>query len=163
MANPRALKSIKERKVFLNLDKIGADNHIVSVELKEDIRNGSVVKLGNYNGQDYYVADKVADLVADRLVFVAASLLPYDERINDEDIVLAKGERVRAYFLKAGDMITLTNDQLDGDCVVGQFAIPQVGKYELKASTTKSDAKLNFVVVAKEKLRGLDATVLEVI
>lgn len=160
----RSLKALNERKVLLNLDKIGADNHIVSIELTEDVRNGSIVKLGDYQGQDYYKGVKATDLANDRLVLIAASILPYDEiRTRIEDVVLRKGERVRAYVLKRGDMITLTNDQINGETTIGQFVVPEANKYELKANATKEACELNFVVIAKENLHGFEASVLEVI
>ena len=79
-----------------------------------------------------------------------------------EDVVLKAGERVRAYILQKGDIITITNDGITGVTAINQFVSAAVGAYELKAGEAKGDA-FNFVVIAKEKLKGLDATVLEVI
>ena len=155
-------KALVDKKVLVNLDKIGGHNHLVSIELTEDIKNGSVVKLGDYAGQDFYKGIKPVALADDRLVFIAASILPYDIRTNIEDVVLKAGERVRAYILQKGDIITITNDGITGVTAINQFVSAVVGAYELKAGIVKADA-FNFVVIAKEKLKGLDATVLEVI
>ena len=162
MANPKSTKAINSGKVLVNLDKISSSAHIVSVELTEDIRNGSVVKLGDYQGQDFYKGVKPAVLADDRIAFVAASILPYDLKVNVEDVVLKAGERVRAYVLQRGDIITLSNDAIEGATAVGKFVVPAVGSYQVAASDAKVEG-LNFVVIAKERLHGLDATVLEVI
>ena len=171
MANKEAktvsrLKDLGKRKVLVNLDKIGADTHIVSVVLDQDIRNGSIVKLGEYVERDYYKATVPSadeNIAEDQLVFVAASILEYDEKIKEEDVVLKAGTKLRAYLLRRGEIVTITNDGIDGETVVGQFVVPQAGKVEGKASTTKSAAELNLKVIAKEKLSDFDATVLQVL
>ena len=163
MANPKTTKAISAEKVLLNLDKISGSTHTVSVELTEDLRNGSIVKLGERVGHDCYKGIKPADLATDRLVLIAASILPYDSKIQEEDVVLKAGERVRAYVIERGAMITLTDSNIEGATIKGQYAIPAVGSYELKVNATKSEAVINFEIVDKEQFKGLAATVLEVI
>lgn len=164
--NAKVLKKINEGKVIVNLDKIGADTHIVSVVFDEDVRNGSIAKLGEYLGQDVYKAEKCSvgeAIEGDSIVFVAPSILEYDEKIKEEDVVFKAGTRLRAYVLRKGEIVSITEDGLDGTIAVNKFVVPQSASFVGKIEDAKSKAELNFKVIAKETLFGYPCAVLQVL
>lgn len=150
--------------MLLRLDKV-LNGHVYNVKLAENTPNGAIVEKGGYLAFDYYEGKKVANIDAELLLLAT----PFMDKSGLEDeatFTLKKGEIGRAYALNKGNTITITIDGITGATavsadMVGKFAVPEVGSFNLKIDAVKSGS-LAFEVIAVEQLNGKDALVLEV-
>lgn len=161
------------------LDKI-AGIHLDSVKHNADMTNGLFVQLGALEtGETELYAVKQAtvdaDLLDEFLLHATPEVMADPRKSGLKDFVVTSGTAGRAYHLVKGDIITLTDDLIDGTTVVGQFAVPQLASFKLEASadgttlkqdgTTPVEPSLVLQVIQKTTL-GYDnsnATVLRVI
>jgi hypothetical protein len=150
--------------VIVRLDKIGKDTHIKSIVSATNLENGAVVKVGalRADGEAYDVTAPVA-VDADELVFHASVPLMYEANMFEEDFQLKAGQAGRAYILRKGDIVTITDDGFSSATTVGQYAVPANGATKLAPAVTLGTEALGFKVIAKESLAGKAATVVEVV
>lgn len=132
---------------MIRLDKIGADSHIVSVKLAADMKQGNVVKLNGLVEGEREIYNAVAPAAAtDKIVVLTTPFHPYSPLENEKDFILKAGVPQRAHYLTSGDIITVTEDLIEGSVVKNQYVSAQDGKEKLKFSTTSPSADTIFVV-----------------
>lgn len=149
---------------IIRLDKIGADNHIVSFTCESDLVNGAVVALGALNTDgESYAAAAPADVTADAMVLHASVPMTYNEGEFEEDFILKAGKVGRGYILKKGDMVTITDNGITNATVKDQFVIPANSATKMAASATVGTSTLVFKVIEKTTLYGNAASTLEVV
>lgn len=122
----------------VRLDKI-AGIHLASVKHNADMTNGLFVQLGDLVAGEtelYEVAvpSVDADLQKEFLLHATPEVDPDPRKAGLKHFVVQAGGQGRAYHLAVGDIVTLTNDLIDGTPTVGQFAVPQLGSMKLEAS-----------------------------
>jgi hypothetical protein len=149
---------------IVRLDKIGADNHIVSITCESDLANGTVVALGvlNSDGESYTVAAP-ADVTADAMVFHASVPMNYEVGTFEEDYILKAGKVGRGYILKKGDIVTITDDGITNATTKDQYVIPANSATKMTASATVGTSTLVFKVIEKTTLYGNAASTLQVV
>ena len=148
---------------IVRLDKVKSTAHLVNIVSVTALENGAVVALGDLlaDGEGYKVAAPT-NLATDRLVFHASVPMGYDEMQFEEDYSLAIGEMGRAYFLEAGDIVTISDDGFTSAPTLKDLVGAQVGSTKLAVSEAP-EGKVQFVAIAKEFLSGRLSTVLEVL
>lgn len=143
----------------IRLDKVKATAHLVSIKFATNLKNGCLVKLGALaTDGEAYTAVAVADVATDRIVLHASPELMYNADGLVSEYELVAGKVGRAYVLEQGDIITITDDNISGTTVVGQFVIPEATKVQFKASATNTTEKLVGTVVEKGYLNGSACT-----
>lgn len=133
---------------MIRLDKIGASNHIVSVKIAEELKAGNVVKLTGLATGEREIYDAVKPTaITDKVVLLTTPFFPYDEKEDEEKAVLNSGSINRAHYLKSGDVITVTEDLVEGEATKKQFVEVEANKAKLKAvSSITETVSLAFVV-----------------
>lgn len=132
---------------MIRLDKIGADSHIVSVKLAKDMKQGNIVTVGNKVEGEREIYNAAAPTTAtDKIVVLTTPFHPYSPLDNEKDFVLKAGVPQRAHYLTSGDVITVTEDLIEGSPVKNQFVSAQDGKEKLKFSASSPSAATIFVV-----------------
>ena len=149
---------------MIRLDKISGSAHIASFTLVTDLVNGAVVALGALNADgESYVGGAVANVATDRIVLHASVELQYATGALEEDFVLKAGKKGRGYILQKGDIVTITDDQITGTTVLGNYVLPIVGTKLAYSATAPTTEVLAFKIIEKTTLNGQVATAIEVI
>jgi len=162
------------------LDKV-AGIHLESGKYSSDLLNGNVALLGALEAGEtelYNMAVATTDeeLTNDEFLFHATPEVDADPRnAGLKNFSVKAGEAGRFYHLQVGDIVTITDDLVEGTTAVGEFVVPQLGSVKLSASTDGTTAdvagtgtvspRLQFRVEQKTTL-GFDAesaTVLRVV
>jgi hypothetical protein len=153
--------------MLIQLDKVGADNHLESVVIPEaGVPNGALVQLGDFGDYDTIKGLKVTD-VTEPIVMIVEEFMNRTGVENETDMVFKKDFVARGYHFVKGDIVTVTIDGIEGATNVvadmkGKFVVPQVGKYLGKVNATASGS-LCFKVMNVESLFGQDALVIKVV
>lgn len=153
----------------VRLDKLQAVQvgNIESIQASVDLDNGSVVVIGGLAGVggEVVTAATPTDVKNEEILLVASPEQVYDNpREGILDFYNKAGERARAFHFTVGDIVTVTDNMINGTSVVGEYLIPANGSNKLTAASDLSDeTRFAAVVIAKEKIYGEDATVYRVI
>lgn len=152
----------------VRLDKLQAtkSGNIETIVASVDLDNGSVVAIGGLAGVggEAVTADAPADVTTQEILLVASPEVVYDEREQIYDFYNKAGSRARAYHLHVGDIVSVSEDMIDGTAVVGQYLIPENGKTKLvPASDLSGGTRFAAQVIAKEKVLGVNGVVYRVV
>ncbi|MCP3925547.1 MAG: hypothetical protein GY714_23505 [Desulfobacterales bacterium] len=148
----------------VRMDRGLEDNNIASIKFESDLENGQVVILGDMDADGTYTATAPADAATDLILLHISVPVMYEvEKGREEDFILETGRVGRAFYLKQGDILTITDDGINGTTVLNQYCIPADGATKLVPSATIGTTVLSLKVIAKETLAGKTATVLEVV
>jgi hypothetical protein len=154
----------------IRLDRIlgGKIGDMEMVAASVQLENGRVGVAGPLKAgeREVHVLNTPA-AVTDDVVLVAVSELMTESYKGLADFTIPANKPIRAYHLHVGDVITVTDDAIDGATVVGQYVTPQVGSYKLKAvADLAANPKVAFYVESKDETidyAGSAATVLRVV
>ena len=152
--------------MLIRLDKLN-DQHVYNMKVQENgVVNGAVVKKGDYDGYDYFKAEKNTDASAEELVMLVAPFMDVTGLEDETDFAFKKGDVVRGYGFEKNDIITVTIDGITSATnvktdMVGKFVEVADGAYKMAVVDSKS-ATLSFKVIDVDTLDGKDALVLEV-
>ena len=152
--------------MLIRLDKLN-DQHVYNMKVQENgVVNGAVVKKGDYDGYDYFKAEKNTDASAEELVMLVAPFMDVTGLEDETDFAFKKGDVVRGYGFEKNDIITVTIDGITSATnvktdMVGKFVEVADGSYKMGVIDSKS-ATLSFKVIDVDTLDGKDALVLEV-
>ena len=152
--------------MLIRLDKLN-DQHVYNMKVQENgVVNGAVVKKGDYDGYDYFKAEKNTDASAEELVMLVAPFMDVTGLEDETDFAFKKGDVVRGYGFEKNDIITVTIDGITSATnvktdMVGKFVEVADGAYKMAVVGSKS-ATLSFKVIDVDTLDGKDALVLEV-
>ena len=105
---------------YVRLDKIKADAHIESVVSTTDLRQGQFVALGALQADGEAREATIAPATEHVVMHCSVPLQYGNER--EEDFVLKAGKIGRAYVLEKGDIISVSEDLIDGAEVGTTFA-----------------------------------------
>lgn len=97
--------------------------HIYSITIGEDMDNGLIVCRGEYLGDETWSAKNYVK-GEEPLFLLAPPIVPFTQLKGyaDEDRFYNKnGDRVRAYTLRAGDRVSLSENAFDTAPTVGQY------------------------------------------
>lgn len=131
---------------MIRLDKIGGSNHIASVKLAADMKQGNVVKLTGLAEGEREIYNAVApEAATDKVVLLTSPFNPYSDREDERNFVLKAGKAQRGHYIEKGDIITVTEDLVQGTAVKNQFVVLQASE-KLKASATAVESSLTFIV-----------------
>lgn len=148
----------------VRLDKIGGKAHVESITFATGLANGTIVALGALaTDGESFVATAPTDVSANELVLHCSVPMTYVNYEGRDAFVLGAGKVGRAYKLTEGDIITITDDGIDGATTKGQYVIPQVGDTQMLASATVGLGKIALKVIEKENLGDTAASVLKVV
>lgn len=148
----------------VRLDKVQAtyNGNLESVITNVDLKNGAVITIGGLvdGHREAVIGATPTDVAIDMPLLVASPEIVYDSnKHNIHDFINVKGKPLRAYYYTLGDIVTVTDDMLDGTSVKNQYLIPVNGSSKLKAVADLSDnTRYAFMVLEKVKLYGEPAT-----
>lgn len=158
---------------IVRLDKVQAsyNGNLESVKFVADQTNGVVAVLNGLAVGEREVQSAVAatDVVTQEIVIVAAPEVMYEPRKQGlKDFVIPAGQAARAYHLSAGDIITVTDDLIEGGVpAVGQFLFPANAKFKLQVGAALPAGGVRFAAKVIEKTTlgadGSAATAFQVI
>ena len=153
--------------MFIRLDVVRPHERIYNMKVQENgVVNGAVVKKGDYDGYDYFKAEKNTDASAEELVMLVAPFMDVTGLEDENDMTFKKDQVIRGYGFEKNDIVTITIDGITSATnvksdMVGKFVEVATGAYEMAVVGTKS-ATLSFKVIDVDTLDGKDALVLEV-
>ena len=154
----------------VRLDKVHAKKYgnIESVKHTADMQNGFVFHAENLSSGEREVKDVMqpatATITAKSILLHASVETVYLAGQTLLDFYVPTGSVGRAYLLKAGDIVTITDNVITGSTVVGQYVVPQNGSLQLAAAADLSGGtKFQGKVIAKETIYGQSATVIQVL
>lgn len=146
----------------VRLDKLQAikNGNISSVKVGEDTPNGRHVILGSQvaGNRELFVASTPTAVTTDEILLVAEPELNYEAGKGILDFTNKAGKAARAYHYTVGDIVTITNDQINGTSVIDQFLIPANGSNQLVPSATVGSTRFSAKVIWKGNLYGVPAT-----
>jgi len=151
---------------IVRLDSGIYENNIANIKFASNLENGTVVTLGAMASDGTFTATAPADVTADKILLHASVPMRYEvENSRESDFVLLTGKVGRAYFLKEGDIVTITDDGINGTTVLNQFVIPANGATQMvPASDLTGGTTVAFKVLKKiETLEGKASSVLQVV
>ena len=91
--------------MLIRLDKLN-DQHVYNMKVQENgVVNGAVVKKGDYDGYDYFKAEKNTDASAEELVMLVAPFMNYTG-LEDE----TEKKKKNGY----GDMVIMSMETFEG-------------------------------------------------
>lgn len=132
------------------------DSYLQSVQLAEDVENGSFVVLGGVvaGNPEVRIATAPVAVATEEVLLVASPELVeingYRIDISDPTLFTnPKNKPARAYRLKNGDTFTITDTGITGATVVGQFVIPQNALYKGIASAVIGGTVVSCLVLEK--------------
>lgn len=143
----------------IRLDKVKG----YPVSFKNSIGNleqGLFLELKGLSNGDYeaYEVELAKATPSNTVVFHASVVVQYDERLIEQDFVLANGQVGRAYIPERGDIITIAESVVSGSVNVGD-KLGCVGDGKLGSSGTTKIAR----VLDKENFGGQASLVIEFI
>lgn len=125
--------------------------HIYSIEITEDMDNGLLVARDAYKEDEVWTAKAYA-AGEEPLMLLNPPLLPMTELkgYNTEDrFYNAKGDRVRAYTLRAGDRITLSENAFDKAPVEKQYVTFDAAAKQYVVGDSATEGEFCAQVLAK--------------
>jgi hypothetical protein len=146
--------------------KYGTIEHIKN--LSADMQNGFVFHAEDLSAGEREVKDVIqpstASITAKSLLLHASVETVYLAGQTLLDFYLAQGQAGRGYLLRAGDIVTVTDNVITGSTTVGQYVIPQNASFQLAAAASLAGGtKFQAKVIAKETIYGQAATVFQVL
>jgi hypothetical protein len=156
---------------IVRLDKVHAtyNGNLESVKFVAAQTNGVIAVLNGLAAGEREVQNAIAptDALTQEIVLVSAPEVMYDPRKQGlKDFVIDAGTAVRAYHLAAGDIITITDDLIDGVSVLGQYLVPVNGEFKLNPAADLTGAtRFAAKVIEKTTLgaEGSAATAFQVV
>lgn len=148
----------------VRLDKVQAtyNGNIEVVITNVDLKNGSVITIGGLvdGHREAVVGATPTDVTIDEILLVASPEIVYDSRKhNIHDFINVKNEKLRSYHHTIGDIVTVTDDMVEGTSVKNQYLIPVNGSSKLKpAADLSGNTRFAAKVLEKVKLYGEPAT-----
>ena len=129
--------------------------HIYSIAITEDMDNGLLVARGDYNTDEY--EDEVWTMKAyaagdEPLLLLNPPVVPFTELKGyaDEDrFYNAAGDRVRAYTLRVGDRITLSENAFETAPAVAQYVTYDAAAKQYVVGDTKTEGQFCAQVLTK--------------
>lgn len=143
----------------IRLDKV--KGYPVSFENSiENLEQGYFLELKGLSNGDYeaYEVELAKATPDNTVVFHASVVMQYDERLMEQDFVLANGKVGRAYIPERGDIITVAENIVNGSVEIGD-KLGCVGDGKLGASGDTKIAR----VLDKENFGGQPSLVIEFI
>lgn len=135
------------------LDKISESAHIESVTASEDLKNGQFLSLEVLNSDGESRVAKKATGNDDAEVLLVDAPISYDDpHFNLADYELKAGKVGRAFHLTKGDVISVTEDLLNGTKVGDAVDVNTDGRGFKKA------AGKGFGLVIGKENHGFDGT-----
>lgn len=151
----------------VRLDKLQAvySGNISSVKSATQIDNGRVVITGSLvaGQRELFNAATPTAVATDEVLLVASPEVTYEAGDGILNFTNKAGKPARAYHLTVGDIITVTDANIDGTSVVDQYLIPVNGSDKLTPSATLGTTRFAAKVISKVSLYGQPATVFKVI
>ena len=143
--------------MLIQLDKVKATEHILSVVPQVEVINGGILEVGDYNEYDNVKGITIAD-ITNELVMIVEPFMNKTGLENETDAKFkANSNPVRGYVFEDGDEITLTIDGITSatgtTADIGKFVIPVVGEQKMALNATKSGS-LAFKVLRVDSLNG---------
>lgn len=143
--------------MLIQLDKVKATEHILSVVPQVEVINGGLLEVGDYNEYDNVKGITIAD-ITNELVMIVEPFMNKTGLENETDAKFkANSNPVRGYVFEDGDEITLTIDGITSatgtSADIGKFVIPVVGEQKMALNATKSGS-LAFKVLRVDSLNG---------
>lgn len=143
----------------IRLDKVKG----YPVSFKNSIGNleqGLFLELKGLSNGDYeaYEVELAKATPSNTVVFHASVVVQYDERLIEQDFVLARGQVGRAYIPERGDIITIAESVVSGSVNVGD-KLGCVGDGKLGSTGNTKIAR----VLDKENFGGQASLVIEFI
>lgn len=141
--------------VIVRLDKCQASiaGNITSIQHTSTIDNGSLVNLGALiSGEtDVYTAATpvTATLATEEALLVYSPEVTYTPGTHLKDFTNLADTPARAYHVTVGDVITITDDGIDGTTVVGEYVITQDGSFSPIANSTIGSTRFSAIVIEK--------------
>ena len=143
----------------IRLDKV--KGYPVSFENSiENLEQGLFLELKGLSNGDYeaYEVELAKATPDNTVVFHASVVMQYDERLMEQDFVLANGKVGRAFIPERGDIITVAESVVNGSVDVGN-KLGCVGDGKLGTSGATKIAR----VLDKENFAGQPSLVIEFI
>lgn len=143
----------------IRLDKV--KGYPVSFENSiENLEQGLFLELKGLSNGDYeaYEVELAKATPDNTVVFHASVVMQYDERLMEQDFVLANGKVGRAFIPERGDIITVAESVVNGSVDVGN-KLGCVGDGKLGTSGATKIAR----VLDKENFGGQPSLVIEFI
>lgn len=143
----------------IRLDKV--KGYPVSFENSiENLEQGLFLELKGLSNGDYeaYEVELAKGTPTNTVVFHASVVVQYDERLMEQDFVLANGKVGRAFIPERGDIITVAENVVSGSVNVGD-KLGCVGDGKLGTSGVTKIAR----VLDKENFAGQPSLVIEFI
>jgi len=155
----------------VRLDKVQAKKagNIESVKnLSADMQNGFVFHAEDLSAGEREAKDVIqpatASITAKTLLFHASVETVYLAGQTILDYYLPKGSVGRAYHLRSGDIVTVTDSVITGTTAVGKYLIPQNGSFQLAvAADLTGGTKFAAKVIEKTTIYGQPATAFQVL
>ena len=129
--------------------------HIYSVAIAEDMDNGLLVARAEYANEEYEDEVWTAKAYAagdEALLLLNPPLLPMTELrgyATEDRFYNAKGDRVRAYTLRAGDRITLSENAFDVAPAVKQYVTFDAASKKYVVSDAKTEGQFCAQILTK--------------
>ena len=143
----------------IRLDKV--KGYPVSFENSiENLEQGLFLELKGLSNGDYeaYEVELAKATPDNTVVFHASVVMQYDERLMEQDFVLANGKVGRAFIPERGDIITVAESVVNGSVDVGN-KLGCVGNGKLGTNGATKIAR----VLDKENFAGQPSLVIEFI
>ncbi|MNH66538.1 hypothetical protein D3C73_185710 [compost metagenome] len=150
----------------IRTDKLQATyaGNIESVVFAKDVQNGEIGVLGAQAGRELVNAAAPTDVTKEEIVIIASPEVVYKKEETLLDFVNKANKAARAYHLTEGDIITVTDDVIEGTSVVNQYLVPANGKTKLvPAADLTGGTRFAAKVIEKGKLYGQPATAFRVV
>lgn len=143
--------------MLIQLDKVKATEHILSVVPQVEVVNGGLLEVGDYNEYDNVKGITIADITNELVMIVEPFMNKTGLESETDAKFKANGNPVRGYVFEDGDEITLTIDGITSatgtSADIGKFVIPVVGEQKMALNATKSGS-LAFKVLRVDSLNG---------
>lgn len=143
--------------MLIQLDKVKATEHILSVVPQVEVINGGLLEVGDYNEYDNVKGITIADITNELVMIVEPFMNKTGLESETDAKFKANGNPVRGYVFEDGDEITLTIDGITSatgtSADIGKFVIPVVGEQKMALNATKSGS-LAFKVLRVDSLNG---------
>ena len=129
--------------------------HIYSILINEDCDNGLLVARAEYANEEYEDEVWTAKAYAagdEALLLLNPPLLPMTELrgyATEDRFYNAKGDRVRAYTLRAGDRITLSENAFDVAPAVKQYVTFDAASKKYVVSDAKTEGQFCAQILTK--------------
>lgn len=143
----------------IRLDKV--KGYPVSFENSiENLEQGYFLELNGLSNGDYeaYAVSLAGAEPTNTVAIHASVVMQYDERLMEQDFVLANGKVGRAYIPERGDIVTIAESLFTGSVSVGD----KVGHVEGGKLATSGNQKVA-VVLEKENFGGQPSVVIQFI